>query len=96
MSEKDKKKISQANPWSPLGQRDFMCDCHGCPTYKGTGEGGENFCAINVRSQKITKQKGCICRSCPVAVQAGSRDEYCCIKATRTQQAFDTLLGGLR
>jgi hypothetical protein len=96
MSEKDKKKISQANPWNPLGQKDLTCVCSGCPTYKGTGEDRENFCAINVRSMKITKEKGCICKSCPVAVQAGSRDEYCCIKATRTQKMFDTLLGGLK
>jgi hypothetical protein len=96
MSEKDKKQISHAKPWNPPGQRDLRCDCPGCPTYKGTGEVQENFCGINVRSLMITKEKGCICKSCPVAVQAGSRDEYCCIKATRTQQMFDTLLGGLK
>ncbi|WXG44153.1 MAG: DUF2769 domain-containing protein [Promethearchaeati archaeon SRVP18_Atabeyarchaeia-1] len=96
MSEKDKKKVSQAKPWNPPGEKDLKCDCPGCPTYKGTGEVQENFCGVNVRSLKIAKEKGCICRSCPVAVRAGSRDEYCCIKATRTQQMFDTLLGGLK
>ncbi|WXG46955.1 MAG: DUF2769 domain-containing protein [Candidatus Atabeyarchaeum deiterrae] len=96
MSEKDKKKIIQAKPWNPPGQNGVTCDCPRCPTYKGTGEDRENFCAINVRSTKIKNEKGCVCRSCPVAVQAGSRDEYCCIKATRTQQMFDTLLGGLK
>ena len=94
--EKIKKEIDQARWWTPAGQKNLNCNCSVCPTYKGTGESQANFCGINVRSAKITSRKGCICKSCPVALQAGSKDEYCCIVATKTQSMFDTLLGGLK
>jgi hypothetical protein len=91
----DKKQASQAKGWFPAGQKDWRCDCPKCPTYKGTGEDGNNFCAIGQTSTMIAEKKGCICKTCPIAVKAGAKDDYCCMTLTRTHQMFDNLMGAL-
>ncbi|MFQ5815025.1 MAG: DUF2769 domain-containing protein [Candidatus Hydrothermarchaeaceae archaeon] len=60
--------------------------CGVCPSYKGTGETELLFCATG-KSGKITKEKGCLCGSCPVQTQRMNlRWDYYCTKGSGGEQ----------
>lgn len=60
--------------------------CGKCPTYKGTKETDFGFCAIG-KSKKITKSKGCLCKSCPITKNMSLRWEYYCKLGSGSEQS---------
>jgi len=62
-----------------------ICNCVGCPSYKGTGETALLFCLVD-KSTKIKKEKGCICGGCPVTKEMKLTHTYYCTRGTEKEQ----------
>ncbi|MFX1297558.1 MAG: DUF2769 domain-containing protein [Promethearchaeota archaeon] len=55
--------------------------CGKCPSYEGTQETDFGFC-ITGKSSKITEEKSCICKSCPITKGMVLRWVYYCIRGS--------------
>ncbi|RDE11415.1 MAG: hypothetical protein C4K49_11940 [Candidatus Thorarchaeota archaeon] len=69
---------------------ELKCLCRGCPSFKGTRETADNFCAMG-KSSIITMEKGCICKTCPITIRTGTENLYCCTRGTKTLDMFEGL-----
>jgi len=63
-----------------------LCICRQCPTYV---EGAEptGYCFPYVgKNEKIKKEQGCICPTCPVTEKMGFKNAYYCTKGSEKEQ----------
>jgi len=61
----------------PIELLSTLCRCPQCPSYRGTGERGEDFCQTDP-SQKIQEEKGCLCGTCYSENNTGVKQLYFC------------------
>lgn len=72
-----------------LEEHRAKCICPDCPTFNDCAKqkGELFFCSIySARSGCITKEKWCICETCPVTELEGLTKTYYCIKGNETEQ----------
>jgi len=63
----------------PIELLSTLCRCPHCPSYRGTGERGEDFCMTDP-SLKIKEEKGCLCATCFSENNTRVKQLYFCMR----------------
>lgn len=79
-------KMSPEEIKTQMAQLTKICICGKCPSYIGTGEKKQLFCAAG-KSEIIKEEISCICMKCPVTEKIGLKWYYYCTRGSGREQS---------
>ena len=74
------------------------CICGTCPTYTECAKNAQEgfFCGNGKSFMCITFDKGCICKTCPVAADLGLTNSDYCLKGSEKARRYESTLWGTK
>ena len=91
-------KMPPAEMMKAIEMKKEMCTCPKCPTYTNCAKNAKEllFCNAGKSFMCISDEKGCICPTCPVAMEMGLKHKFFCTKGSEKAQRYEGTLWGTK
>ena len=91
-------KMPPAEMMKAIEMKKEMCTCSKCPTYTNCAKNAKEllFCNAGKSFMCIPDEKGCICPTCPVAMDMGLKHSFFCTKGSEKAQRYEGTLWGTK
>lgn len=63
-----------------------LCQCSKCPSNTETGDINAIYCTFG-KSNNISRNRGCLCKDCPITRTMSMRWEYYCMKGSAVEMS---------
>jgi hypothetical protein len=91
-------KMPPAEQVNAMEMKKGMCTCPKCPTYTNCAKNAKEllFCNTGKSFMGISEEKGCICPTCPVAMDMGLKHKLFCTRGPEKTQRYEGALWGTK